>query len=485
MDPFIIRTLEFILAITILVALHEGGHFFFAKLFGVRVNKFYIFFDYKFSLFSTKFNWWRRLRGKPTPAPKDKDGNYEYEGTEYGLGWIPLGGYCQIEGMIDETQHDVEKLKEPAKPWEFRGKPTWQRLLIMIGGVLVNFLLALVIYSAVFYTWGEEYYALKDMPYGMKFNADAKSYGFRDGDRLLGTEQGEFRDFSANMLRDISTAHEVTVLRQGKEVKIQLPGDISLLSMLKTDPVFCRPFVPADIDTVIPATSAAKAGLMKGDRIIGIDSTAVDSWNTFSYETGRIADALADCTTKADSTRALTHAIVYQRGEKTDTATVVFEAQEESATGVVMGVGMTSIGKYMKPTHIDYNLLSCIPAGIGYALDMLGGYVSDLKYVFTSEGAKSLGGFGAIGSMFPPVWDWYMFWMMTAFLSIILAFMNILPIPALDGGHVLFLLYEMIFRRKPSDTFMLRAEYVGMGILLLLMVVANLNDILRYFGIMY
>ncbi len=239
MDPFIIRTLEFILAITILVALHEGGHFFFAKLFGVRVNKFYIFFDYKFSLFSTKFNWWRRLRGKPTPAPKDKDGNYEYEGTEYGLGWIPLGGYCQIEGMIDETQHDVEKLKEPAKPWEFRGKPTWQRLLIMIGGVLVNFLLALVIYSAVFYTWGEEYYALKDMPYGMKFNADAKSYGFRDGDRLLGTEQGEFRDFSANMLRDISTAHEVTVLRQGKEVKIQLPGDISLLSMLKTAPVFC------------------------------------------------------------------------------------------------------------------------------------------------------------------------------------------------------------------------------------------------------
>ena len=491
MDPFIIRTLEFILAITILVALHEGGHFFFAKLFGVRVNKFYIFFDYKFSLFSTKFNWWRRLRGKVDadgkviPAKKDKDGNYEYEGTEYGLGWIPLGGYCQIEGMIDETQHDVEKLKEPAKPWEFRGKPTWQRLLIMVGGVLVNFLLALVIYCAVFFAWGEEYYALKDMPYGMKFNEMAQSYGFRDGDKLIGTENGDFREFSANMMRDISSANEVTVDRHGKLVKIQLPGDISLLDMLKADPVFCRPFIPADIDTVIPTSSAAKAGLRKGDRIVAIDSTKIDSWNAFSYETGRMADALADCQTKTDSAKVLTKAIVYKRGEKVDTASVTFATNEESLTGVVMGVGMTSIGSYMKPTHIDYNLLTCIPAGIGYAVDMLSGYVSDLKYVFTSEGAKSLGGFGAIGSMFPPVWDWYMFWMMTAFLSIILAFMNILPIPALDGGHVLFLLYEMIFRRKPSDKFMLRAEYVGMGILLLLMVVANLNDILRYFGIMY
>ncbi|MBR1839976.1 MAG: RIP metalloprotease RseP [Prevotella sp.] len=491
MSPFLIRTLEFILAITILVALHEGGHFFFAKLFGVRVNKFYVFFDYKFSLFSTKFNWWRRLRGKVDsdgkviPAKKDKDGNYEYEGTEYGIGWIPLGGYCQIEGMIDETQHDVEKLKEPAKPWEFRGKPTWQRLLIMIGGVLVNFLLALVIYSAVFFTWGEEYYALKDMPYGMKFNEMAQSYGFRDGDKLLGTDQGEFREFSANMMRDISTAKEVFVERQGKKVTVTMPGDISLLSMLKTEPVFCRPFVPADIDTVIPQSSAAKAGLMKGDRILAIGGKQVDSWNTFSYETGRIADALADCKTKADSAKVLTQSIIYKRGEQVDSANVVFEAKEESPSGVVMGVGMTTIGKYMEPTHIDYNLLTCIPAGVGYALDMLGGYVSDLKYVFTSEGAKSLGGFGAIGSMFPPVWDWYMFWMMTAFLSIILAFMNILPIPALDGGHVLFLLYEMIFRRKPSDNFMVRAEYVGMGILLLLMVVANLNDVLRFFGIMY
>lgn len=490
MDPFIIRTLEFILAITILVALHEGGHFFFSKLFGVRVNKFYIFFDYKFSLFSTKFNWWRKLRGKVDgdgkviPAKKDKDGNYEYEGTEYGIGWIPLGGYCQIEGMIDETQHDVEKLKEPAKPWEFRGKPCWQRLLIMIGGVLVNFLLALVIYCAVFFTWGEQYYAVKDMPFGMKFNEDAIALGFRDGDKLISSNNGEFRDFSAGLLRDMSTATEVTVERNGKEVKVQMPGDLSLLSMLKTEPVFCRPMVPAEIDSVMPGMSAEKAGIKKGDMIVALGGKEIDSWNTFNYETGRMADALADCATKADSVKVLTKSLVYKRGEMTDTVQVVFTASEQGASGVLMGVGMPTIGKYMKPTHIDYNLLSCIPAGVGYAMNMLGGYVSDLKYVFTSEGAKSLGGFGAIGSMFPPVWDWYMFWMMTAFLSIILAFMNILPIPALDGGHVLFLLYEMIFRRKPNDSFMVKAEYVGIGILMLLMIVANLNDVLRFFGVM-
>lgn len=483
---FLIRALQFILAITILVALHEGGHFFFSKLFGVRVNKFYIFFDYKFSIFSTKFNWWRKIRGKVDadgnviPAKKDKDGNYEYEGTEYGIGWIPLGGYCQIEGMIDETQHDVEKLKEPAKPWEFRGKPCWQRLLIMIGGVLVNFLLALFIYCAVFFTWGEDYFAVKNMPYGMKFNEDAKALGFKDGDVMMKSNEGEFRAFDANFLRTLSTATEVTVKRDGKEVDIPMPGDLSLLQMLKVEPVFCRPFVPADIDSVIPGTPAEKAGMKKGDKILALGGKAIDSWNSFTYEAGRIGDALSDCKTKADSLKVLTTTVVYQEKAtgKVDTASVVFDNEGH------LGVGMTTIASYAEPTHIDHTIVSCVPAGVGYAMDMLSGYVSDLKYVFTSDGAKQLGGFGAIGSMFPPVWDWYLFWMMTAFLSIILAFMNILPIPALDGGHVLFLLYEMIFRRTPSDKFMLYAQYTGMGILCLLMVVANLNDILRWFGIM-
>ena len=482
MSPFLIRTLEFILAITILVALHEGGHFFFSKLFGVRVNKFYVFFDYKFRLFSTKFGWWRKLRGLP-PAKKKEDGTYEYEGTEYGIGWIPLGGYCQIEGMIDETQHDVEKLKEPAQPWEFRGKPCWQRLLIMIGGVLVNFLLALVIYCAVFFAWGEDYIAVKDMPYGMKFNEDAKALGFKDHDILTGCKEAdgetiEFREFGAQLFRDIAAAKSVSVIRDGKTVEIATPGDLSLLTMLKSEPVFCRPFVPAEVDTVLAGTPAAKAGIKKGDKIIALGSKPIDSWNAFTYETGRMTAMLTDCTTKADSVKVLTKQVVLQRVNATDTVMVTFDNEAK------LGVGMTTIANYAKITHIEHDILSCIPAGCGYAIDMLGGYVSDLKYVATKEGAKSLGGFGAIGSMFPPVWDWYMFWMMTAFLSIILAFMNILPIPALDGGHVMFLLYEMIFRRKPGLNFMVRAEYIGMGILLLLMVVANLNDILRWLGMM-
>ena len=482
MSPFLIRTLEFILAITILVALHEGGHFFFSKLFGVRVNKFYVFFDYKFKLFSTKFGWWRKLRGLP-PAKKKEDGTYEYEGTEYGIGWIPLGGYCQIEGMIDETQHDVEKLKEPAQPWEFRSKPTWQRLLIMIGGVLVNFILALVIYCAVFFAWGEDYIAVKDMPYGMKFNEDAKALGFKDHDILTGCKEAdgetiEFREFGAQMFRDIAAAKSVSVIRDGKKVEIATPGDLSLLTMLKSEPVFCRPFVPAEIDTILAGTPAAKAGIKKGDKIVALGDKPIDSWNTFTYETGRMTDMLTDCNTKADSVKVLTKQVVLQRGNSTDTVTVTFDNEAR------LGVGMTTIANYAKVTHIEHDLLSCIPAGCGYAINMLSGYVSDLKYVATKEGAKSLGGFGAIGSMFPPVWDWYMFWMMTAFLSIILAFMNILPIPALDGGHVMFLLYEMIFRRKPGLNFMVRAEYIGMGILLLLMVVANLNDILRWLGMM-
>lgn len=488
MSPFLIRTLEFILAITILVALHEGGHFFFSKLFGVRVNKFYIFFDYKFTLFSTKFNWWRKLRGK-APAKKNEDGSYEYEGTEYGIGWIPLGGYCQIEGMIDETQHDVEKLQAPAKPWEFRGKPCWQRLLIMIGGVLVNFLLALFIYCAVFFAWGEEYYAVKDMPFGMKFNEEAKALGLKDNDVLLNCVDAdgktvEFREFGAQMFRDIAAAKSVNVKRDGKDVNVPMPGNLSLLTMLKSDPVFCRPFVPADVDTVLAGTPAFKAGIKKGDKIVAVGNTPVDSWNTFTNETGRMADMLTDCKTPADSAKVLTTTVVVERAASkvVDTLAVTFNYEEEA---VRLGVGMTTVANYAKPTHIDYNLLTCIPAGCGYALDMLGGYVSDLKYIATKEGAKSLGGFGAIGSMFPPVWDWYMFWMMTAFLSIILAFMNILPIPALDGGHVLFLLYELIFRRTPSLKFMVYAEYVGMGILFFLMFMANLNDILRWLGIMY
>lgn len=457
MIVILIKALQFILAISLLVLLHEGGHFFFSKLFGVRVNKFYVFFDWKFSL-------WKKKVGE----------------TEYGIGWIPLGGYCQIEGMIDETQHDAEKLKAPAQPYEFRSKPTWQRLLIMIGGVLVNFILALFIYAMVLFVWGDSYVSTKDMTHGMKFNTEAKALGFQDGDILLGTEKGDFKLFDADLYRDLASSNECRVLRNGKSVTVNMPGDLDLLQMMKSVPTFVRPLVPAELDSILTGSPAQKAGMKKGDKILAIDNKAVDSWNEVNDLLGHRTDALVDAKSSKDSLAIRTANVVFMHkgAAKADTVRMVLTPD------IKFGVGMTTIYNYYKETHVSYGFFESFPAGIKYGLNVLGGYIGDLKYLFSSDGAKSLGGFGTIGSLFPPVWDWHIFWMMTAFLSIILAFMNILPIPALDGGHVLFLLYEMITRRKPSDNFMIYAEYIGFGILLLLMVVANLNDVLRWIGIM-
>ncbi len=454
MEVFLIRVLQFILAISLLVLLHEGGHFFFAKLFGVRVEKFYIFFDWKFSLFKFK--------------PKNSD-------TEYGIGWLPLGGYCKIAGMIDES-FDTDQMKQPMQNYEFRAKPAWQRLLIMIGGVLVNFLLALFIYSMILFYWGDTYIPVKDMTLGMKFNQEAKSYGFKDGDILIGTEEHAFKDFSADLYRDISAAKRVDIIRDGKSMSISLPGEINLLNMMKADPSFVRPLLPARIDSILPGFPAAKIGMVKGDEILALNGKPVDSYNEFVDLLGRNADMLATAVTPADSMKARNVTLVYSHAGKIDTVKTTLTPE------LKLGFTVPSIIDLYKPITKEYGFLESIPAGISYGFHVLASYVDDMKYVFTAEGAKSLGGFGAIGSLFPPMWDWYMFWKMTAFLSIILAFMNILPIPALDGGHVLFLLYEMITHKKPSEEFMIRAEYVGFGILILLMVVANLNDILRAIG---
>ena len=454
MEIFLIRVLQFILAISLLVLLHEGGHFFFAKLFGVRVEKFYIFFDWKFSLFKFK--------------PKNSD-------TEYGIGWLPLGGYCKISGMIDES-FDTEQMKQPVQQYEFRAKPAWQRLLIMIGGVLVNFLLALFIYGQILFWWGDTYVPVKDMTLGMKFNEEAKSYGFRDGDILIGTEKHAFKDFSADLYRDISEAHRVDIVRDGKPMSITLPGELNLLGMLKADPSFVRPLLPAEVDSILPGTPAAKIGMKKGDHILALNGKPVDSYNEFISLLGVQQDLLATAKTPADSLKARTVTLVFGNSEQADTVTT------QLTRDLKLGFVVKSITGLYQPITIEYGFFESIPAGIKYGWHVLASYVDDMKYVFSADGAKSLGGFGAIGSLFPPTWDWYMFWKMTAFLSIILAFMNILPIPALDGGHVLFLLYEMVTRRKPSEQFMIRAEYVGFGILILLMVVANLNDILRWLG---
>lgn len=458
MEIFLIKLLQFMLAISILVLLHEGGHFFFSKLFGVRVEKFFLFFDPWFHLFQFK--------------PRKSD-------TTYGIGWLPLGGYCKIAGMIDES-FDTDQMQKPAEPWEFRSKPAWQRLLIMIGGVLVNFLLALFLYAMCLFTWGDDYVKPKDMPLGMKFNKEAKALGFQDRDILVGTDQGEFKKFGADMFREMATAHEAYVIRDGKQVSIDMPGDLDLLDMFKSTPPFMTQFIEARVDSVLSGSLAEHMGFRKGDIITSLNGKRITSFNDFQYEVGRIDDVLDYAKTHQDSLKALTVTVTLARqaGEQTCKLTRKGVLKDDLKFGYMPQLPADKV------THIEYGFFESFPAGIKYGCNVLSGYVGDMKYIFSAEGAKSLGGFGAIGSMFPDVWNWHKFWLMTAFLSIILAFMNILPIPALDGGHVLFLLYEMITRRKPSENFMIRAEYIGISILMLLMIVANLNDVLRWIGIM-
>lgn len=460
MEVFLIKALQLMLSLSILVLLHEGGHFFFSKLFGVRVEKFYLFFDPWFHLFEFK--------------PKNSD-------TTYGLGWLPLGGYCKISGMIDES-FDTEQLKQPMQPYEFRSKPAWQRMLIMIGGVLVNFLLALFIYSMILFHWGDDYVATKHMTQGMKFNTEAKALGFQDHDILVGTDKGEFKTYDGDMYRDLSTATRVDIIRGGKSMSLNLPGNLDMLSMIKESPRFVEVYIPLQIDSVMKDSPASKLGLVKGDKILTVNGKKVESFNDFQLEMGRVNDILTAATSHQDSVKALTASVEYVKASgDTLKNSVLLQAGDE---GVKFGFYNHPVMLDYKVTHISYGFFQSFPAGVKYGWNVLSGYVGDMKYVFTKEGAKSLGGFGALGSLFPSMWDWHAFWMMTAFLSIILAFMNILPIPALDGGHVFFLLYEVITGRKPGDKFMERAEYVGFGILLLLLVVANLNDVLRFFGLM-
>ena len=444
METFLIRALQLILSLSLLVIIHEGGHFFFARLFKIRVEKFYIFFDPWFSLFKYK--------------PKNSD-------TEYGVGWLPLGGYCKISGMIDESM-DTEQMKQPAQPWEFRSKPAWQRLLVMVGGVLMNFLLALFIYSMILFTWGDHYTALSDMTMGMKFNEHAQEIGFRDGDILKSADGKELTRFNMDMIRSIVEAREVTVLRQGEEKKILLP-ELSLLDVAKEDPMFVDVFYPNVVDSVLPDGGFAKVGIQKGDSLVAFNGKEMTSWNEF-------LDNMAELKEKAELEKKISAAftLVYSRAGVRDTVDV--QTDDKFKVAVIGG-----LVDYKQRT-LSYGFFESFPAGVALGVNTLKGYVNDMKYVFTKEGAKSVGGFATIGSIFPKVWDWQRFWEMTAFLSIILAFMNILPIPALDGGHVLFLLYEIIARRKPSDKFLEYAQMVGMFLLFGLLIWANFNDVLRF-----
>jgi regulator of sigma E protease len=444
MEIILIRALQLIMSLSLLVIIHEGGHFLFARLFKVRVEKFYIFFDPWFSLFKFK--------------PKGSE-------TEYGVGWIPLGGYVKISGMIDESM-DTEQMKQPAQEWEFRSKPAWQRLFIMIGGVVMNFLLALFIYSMILFKWGDSYVAMKDMTLGLKFNEQAQHIGFHDGDIILSCDDQPMERYDVDLLRAMAKAHVVKVQRGDQTVDVYMP-EITLLDMTQGEEPFVARRYENVVDSVIPHSGFYNAGVQKGDTLLAVDGREVGSWNEFTLQMDRLASAA-----RADKEPALTVQVVYGRAEGRDTVEVHTDAEYH--------VGAYSRPLDYKVTTYEYGFFESFPAGIRLGVNTLKGYVSDMRYVFTKEGAKSMGGFGTIASIFPAQWDWYMFWRMTAFLSIILAFMNIIPIPALDGGHVLFLIYEIIARRKPSDKFMEYAQMAGMGFLFLLLIWANLNDIIRF-----
>ena len=463
MDATFIKALQLVLSLSILVVLHEGGHFLFSKLFKVKVEKFFLFFDPYFHLFSTKDKWFTRL------FPKCKDNE-----TEYGIGWLPFGGYVKIAGMIDESM-DTEQMKQPVKEWEFRAKPAWQRLLIMIGGVLVNFVLALLIYAMILFAWGEQYMPVKEMNMGFQFNEQAEKLGFKDGDILLAADGEEIVKYDMNIYRTISEAKAVTVMRSGQEMVINMPEDMNMIEMLKSTPPFLTPYIPAVVDSVLPETSVYAAGMRKGARIVSMDGTGVETWTDFDALTLKRMEQLADCSAE-DSLHLRNITLVYQAEGCETLDTVAIQLTEDYKLGVIK----CSLLDYYQPTQQDYGFWASIPAGIAHGLDVLSGYVSDLQYLFTSDGAKNVGGFITIGSIFPATWDWLTFWETTAFLSIMLAFMNILPIPALDGGHVMFLIAEIILRRPPSEKFMERAQMVGMTLIMCLMLLACYNDIVRF-----
>ena len=467
MSVFWIKTFQLILCFALLIVLHEGGHFFFAKLFKVRVEKFFMFFDWKFHLFSTKDKWFSRLF--PWIANNE---------TEYGIGWIPLGGYVKIAGMIDESL-DTEQMKQPVKPDEFRSKPVYQRFLIMVGGVLVNFLLALFIYAMILFAWGSDNLPMQDITDGFSYNEMAEELGFVDGDIPVKVDGEAIEGWDGTVYRAISEAKSVTVLREGKEVEITMPEEgVNLLEMIEQNPRFLSVNVPARIDSVIPASAAAQAGMKKGARILAVDGQDIQWWDDFDDIMGRKADILAAGCSHEDSVnlRQLPIVFINEDSATPDTATLTLDEH------YMLGINKMHYIAYYKDAfvHRDYGFLESIPAGIAYGWETLKGYVSDLKYVFTKKGAQSVGSFGTIGNLFPASWNWEAFWNITAFISIILAVMNILPIPGLDGGHIFFLLVEAVTRRPPSDKFMERAQYVGMALLFGLMALALFNDAVKF-----
>lgn len=444
MEQFLIKALQLFLSLSILVIVHEFGHFIFAKIFKIRVEKFYLFFDAGFALFRYK--------------PKKSD-------TEFGIGWLPLGGYVKISGMIDESFDTAQMAQEP-KPWEFRTKPAWQRLLVMAAGALFNFLLAWFIFCMMLFAWGDTYVSTKDLKYGMVYSNVSKEIGFQDGDKILAVDGEDFAlrggILSVNDMMQFLDAEQVVIERDGKQLAIDIPKDFGDRVISSKKGVFQQRILPV-VDSVVENSVAQKIGVQKGDSIVKVNNKEIYSFSDFQKEI-----------MEKDAASTLT--IQLYR----DTALITLEGVK-LAEGEMLGVSVAS--EYLKDAvkTDSYSFFGSLTAGGKLGYETFIAYVSQMRFLFSKEGLSNLGGFGTMGSMFLPVWDWHYFWMMTAFLSIALGFLNLLPIPMLDGGHIVFLLYEAITRRKPSDKFMEHAQIIGLLIVLALIIIANGNDIIRAF----
>ena len=438
MDIFI-KVVQFLMSLSLLVLIHEFGHFIAAKAFKLRVEKFYLFFDIGFSLF--KFR-----RGE----------------TEYGVGWLPLGGYVKISGMIDESM-DKEQMKLPPKEYEFRSRPAWQRFIVLVAGVTMNVILAFFIYCGISYTWGSRYISNEDITLGYSFSADAQSLGFRDGDRIE-TINGEKIDNINSILTRIILADddtEVGIIRNGERTVITLPYEgINRVRQADDFSGFYTPRIPFAVDS-IASESARTAGLLKGDRIVGIDGIHEEDFVKY--------DSLLAA---RKGTVAVLDVI---RGK--DTLALSVPVSDEGKLGVI-------IANPFPVRTRNYTLLESIPEGARMTGKAIGNYLDQLKLIVKPDTGlyKKVGGFIAIANLFPEKWDWFQFWNMTAFLSLILAILNIIPIPGLDGGHIRFTLWEMVTRRKPSDKVLEVAQYIGLLLILALLVFANGNDIYKLFN---
>lgn len=432
----LIQASQLILSLSILVLLHELGHFIPAKLFKTKVEKFYLFFDPWFSLFKVK-------RGE----------------TEYGIGWLPLGGYVKIAGMIDESM-DKEQMKQAPQPWEFRSKPAWQRLIIMVGGVTVNVILGVFIYAMVLFAWGEEYLPTNNAKYGVAVDSVAYNIGLRDGDLILSVDNKQVENIAKIPSEIIlNKATSIQVERNGEKLSLNITED-HLSQMIKGKSYFISALFPFDIDSVIKDMPADKADINKGDKVIAVNEVSTPYYQSVVKELMKH---------KGQSI----HVSVLRSD---DTISKQVTVTEEGK----IGLGPKSLADYFELNTKKYGFFASFPAGISKAYSTFDDYIKQMKIIFTVKDAhKEIGGFVSIGKAYSPTWDWQRFWVFTAFLSIVLAIMNILPIPALDGGHVMFLLYEVFTGRKPNEKFMEYAQYAGMILLLSLLLYANGNDVFK------